>query len=344
MKNWQNMKGNLPVWQNRIKTMNTIKNVIRNYFNQKDYLEVYTPIVVAKSGMEPYLTPFKTQVYDVKKQKYNGYLITSPEYSMKKLLAGGLKKIYQITPCFRNNEDFGHSHNPEFEMLEWYKSPGDYRDIMKEMAELLQKISMKLFSKLEFEYQGKIIDLNKVEYITVAEAMKKYANVDLEVNWELSAIKKTVQDKGYDIGNLEEWDDYFFIIFLNEVEPKLGQGKLTFLYDYPCSMAALAKKKSNNEKYAERFEAYIAGLELANGFSELLDAVEQLKRFKEEQKLRQKLGKEKLEIDADLIKALSENISPTGGVALGLSRLQMLFLDLDDLNDVLLFPAKDLFS
>lgn len=341
MKNWEKIKDNPQLWKERIRKANQIIKIIREFFDSRDYLEVYTPLVVAHPGMEPYLNPFKTKLETVLGESRDAYLITSPEYSMKKLLAGGLEKIYQIVPCFRNGEDFGGRHNPEFQMIEWYQSPGDYMDIMKEMGELLQKISLELFGNFEFEYQNNKINLNEIEYITVAEAMLKYAVLDLEQNWDLASIKKTVEEKGYDISTLKEWDDYFFIIFLNEVEPQLGQGKLTFLYDYPKSMAALAKNK--DDKYAERFEAYVNGLELANGFSELLDGGEQLARLQEEQSLRAELGKDRIEIDNDFIKALNMEILPSGGVALGLSRLQMFFLDLSDLNDLLLFPARDLF-
>lgn len=344
MQNWEKIKSNKSEWIDRIKKSNLIVNIIREYFDNKDYLEVYTPIVVKHSGMEPYLDPFKTKLKTVAGENHDAFLITSPEYSMKKLLAGGLEAIYQITPCFRNVENLGGRHNPEFQMLEWYHINADYKFIMQEMGELLQKISLKLFGSLEFKYQNKKIDLNNIEYITVQEAMLKYAKVNIDEVWGIKEIEKIVLEKGYDVSELKEWDDYFFLIFLNEVEPKLGQGKLTFLYDYPVSMAALAKVKKDNPNYAERFEAYIDGLELANGFSELLDGDEQLLRLKEEQELRQKLGKEKIEIDKDFIKALNMEIPASGGVALGISRLQMLFLDLDDINDILLFPAKDLFS
>jgi len=343
MKNWEKIKLNKSEWVDRIKKSNLIINTIKEYFDNKNYLEVYTPIIVKHPGMEPYLDPFKTKLKTVIGENYDAFLITSPEYSMKKLLAGGLEAIYQITPCFRNVENLGGRHNPEFQMLEWYHVNADYMFIMQEMGELLQKISLKLFGKLEFEYQGQKIDLNNIEYITVQEAMLKYANVNIDEAWEIAEIQKIVLEKGYDISELKEWDDYFFLIFLNEVEPKLGQGKLTFLYDYPLSMAALAKINKNKPNYAERFEAYVNGLELANGFSELLDGEEQLLRLKEEEKLRQKLGKEKIEIDEDFVKALNMDIPASAGVALGISRLQILFLNLDDINDLLLFPAKDLF-
>ena len=122
MKNWEKIKENPSLWTERIRQANQIMKIIRDLFDSRDYLEVYTPLLVAHPGMEPYLNPFKTQLFDVRQQSYDAYLITSPEYSMKKLLAGGLSRIYQIVPCFRNGEDFGGRHNPEFQMIEWYQT------------------------------------------------------------------------------------------------------------------------------------------------------------------------------------------------------------------------------
>lgn len=337
------MKNNLAEQVKIIKTNNLINDTIREFFNKRDYLEVYTPILVAHPGMEPYLSPFETTAKNTQNQEFPAYLITSPEYSMKKLLAGGLSKIYQITPCFRNEENFGGRHNLEFLMLEWYQTNADYKVIMAEMAELLQNISQKLFNSLKFTYQNTEIDLSQVEYLSVQAAMQKYASVNIDECRELAQIKAIAAQKGYSLADNAPWDDYFFVIFLNEVEPFLGQNKLTFLYDYPKSMAALSKIKTNDPWYAERFEAYINGLELANGFSELLNADEQLARLQEEQELRVSLKKPAIAIDQDFIEALRAEIPPSGGVALGVSRLAMLFLDKKDINEVLLFPCKDLF-
>lgn len=343
MKNWQKIRQNPAEAIEIIKKTNQINDTIREFFNKREYLEVYTPILVAHPGMEPYLTPFETVAKNTQNQSFPAYLITSPEYSMKKLLAGGLSKIYQITPCFRNEENFGGRHNLEFLMLEWYQTNANYKTIMTEMAELLQSISQKLFNSLKFTYQNTEIDLSQVEYLSVKEAMLKFAQVDIDECRDLAEIQKITQKKGYKLDANAPWDDHFFAIFLNEVEPFLGQGKLTFLYDYPKSMAALAKIKNDNDWYAERFEAYINGLELANGFSELLNAEEQLARLEEEQAFRVSLGKTKIAIDQDFIEALRSEIPPSGGVALGVSRLAMLFLNKKDINEVLLFPCKDLF-
>jgi lysyl-tRNA synthetase class 2 len=343
MKNWQKIQQNPAEAVDTIRKSNQINDTIREFFNKRDYLEVYTPILVAHPGMEPYLTPFETMAKNTQNQEFPAYLITSPEYSMKKLLAGGLAKIYQITPCFRNEENFGGRHNLEFLMLEWYQTNADYKVIMAEMAELLQTISQKLFNSLKFTYQNTEIDLSQVEYLSIKEAMLKFAQVNIDECRELTEIQKITQEKGYKLDANAPWDDHFFAIFLNEVEPFLGQGKLTFLYNYPKSMAALAKIKADDSWYAERFEAYINGLELANGFSELLNADEQLARLEEEQDFRVSLGKTKIAIDQDFIEALRSEIPPSGGVALGVSRLAMLFLNKKDINEVLLFPCKDLF-
>jgi len=149
--------------------------------------------------------------------------------------------------------------------------------------------------------------------------------------------------KGYKLEKGMDKNDLFYLIFLNEIEPNLDKTKPVFLYDYPIYQGALAKKKKNKPFYVERFELFIGGMEIANAFSELLDYKEQLKRLKEEQKLRKKMKREFIEIDKDFIKALKSGIKPTGGIALGVDRLEMLLLNIKDINDLLMFPARDLF-
>lgn len=175
------------------------------------------------------------------------------------------------------------------------------------------------------------------------EAWERYAGVEKHADiCDREFVRELCQKRGYTVGADDSHDDLFFKIFLTEIEPRLGQGRPTILYDYPASMAALARLKKSDKKYAERFEVYIAGLEIANAFSELNNAKEQRKRFLQEQKLRKRLGKEIIPLDQDFLDALKK-MPPAAGIALGVDRLVMLLTDSAKIEDVLAFPASDIF-
>ena len=326
----------------RLQLRARIIQLIREFFVKDGFLEVETPILVPFAGQEPYLNPMRVRFFDEKNEGKEGYLITSPEYAHKKLLAVGFTKTFEITKAFRGGEHFGGLHNPEFTMIEWYRSHADYTSIMQDVEKLIQYVvsgmqarqhgkseirnpKFETNSKIEssndltIKYQNKSIDLfSPWERLSVAEAFKRYADTNLE----------EVPD-----------DDTFFKIFLTKIERKLGQTKPTILYGYPASMASLARVKDN---VAERFEVYIAGMELGNAFSELNDAVEQRQRFLEEQKLRKKLGKEIIPLDEDFLGAVG-HMPPSAGIAFGIDRLVMLLTDVKTIEEVLAFPAGELF-
>lgn len=341
MTNWQKIKnGGLDkeIFWKRAK----ILRAIRDFFWQKNFLEVETPELVALPGQEPYLEIFDTEARDDRGKKFSAALITSPEYAMKKLLAAGYENIFQITKAFRNNESFGGLHNPEFTMLEWYRQNASYVDIMRDTENLVLHVLKNLGLPEIIEYQGRKIDFRAPwERLTVAEAMKKYAGVeDLSYETLVSAAKA----KGYKVADSEPYDSVFFKIFLNEVENKFNPSRPVILYDYPAELGALAKRKDGNPALAERFEAYIGGLEIANAFGELLDAGEQRERFLEEQKIRAAAGKRAYQIDEDFMDALSSGIAPSGGIALGVDRLVMLLTNQKNIEDVIFFPAKEVFK
>jgi len=298
-----------------------IIDLIRAWFKQNNFLEVFTPQLVHLPSMEPNLTPFKTEVISFKGKKTPAYLIMSPEYAMKRLLVDGFENIFQITSSFRNCEDNSPLHNLEFKILEWYRPQADYMDIAKDTENLIYSINKKKY----LIYQNKKIDLTPPwEYLTCEQAFKKYANIDL---------KKIIKQKNY--------EDDFYKIFLTHIERKLGQKKPTFLIDYPLSMAALSKAK--NKYWAERFELYIAGVELANAFSELNDWREQYSRLKQEKLERKKLGKEDYAIDLEFINALKKGMPKAGGIALGVDRLIMLLMNKTSLENIILFPTNKMF-
>ncbi len=302
-----------------------IINEIRSFFLGRGFLEIDTPELVKYPGQEPYLDLFKTQFlgcYEGKKIEDDLYLISSPEYALKKYLVGGFEKIFQIGKAFRNKESFSERHNPEFTLLEWYRAYASYLDIMDDTEELV-KYLFKIFNRGNevLKYHGKEINMIvKWDRISVTDVFKKYAGVQMPEN---------DQEK-------------FFEIFLNQIEPQLGMEKPVIIFDYPISMAALSKTSEANPKFAERFEVYISGMELCNAFSELNDPIEQQKRLEEEKILRQKIGKDTYDIDPKFIAALQIGMPPAGGNALGVDRLIMLLLGENNIENILPIPYRDL--
>ncbi len=293
-------------------------------------MEVQTPSLVKCAGQEPYLTPMKVDFKDDKNKQYHGFLITSPEYSLKKLLAAGFDKIFELARVFRSNESFGGAHNPEFTMLEWYRTNSDYRQIMKDTENLVFFLNKKINNSKYLNYQRQKIDLTLPwPRLSVKQAFLKYAKINLDKKWRNLPV--------------DDWNTNFYSVFLNKIEPNLPKNRPVIIYDYPLPQASLAKRKNKNSFYAERFEVYIGGMELANAFSELTDPKEQRSRLVQEQILRRKMGKTAIPLDEDFIDALKSGILPTGGIALGVERLQMLLLDIKDINNLLPFPAHDLY-
>ncbi len=311
---------------------------VRNFFVKEHFLEVETPIMTPMPGMEPHLTPFETE-FKTPHQKQPLYLNTSPELQMKKLLGAGFGNIFNITKVFRNGEIGGKTHNPEFTMIEWYREKADYKEIMEDCENLICSLTDRLI------YQGQEIDLSLPwDRISTHELFLNYCKIDLLKNQTFEEFKFTAEKLGYDTNACEDWDDIFFKIFLNHIEPHLGKEKPIFVYDYPSTQAALAKKSSKNPFFAERFELYIAGIELCNAFSELTDANEQRERLLEEQKLRKKLGKTVFPIDEEFLASLESIHYESAGIALGLDRLFMVLLDKKSIEEVLLFPLSKMIN
>jgi lysyl-tRNA synthetase class 2 len=258
---------------------------------------------------------------------------------MKKLLGCGWEKIFQICRVFRDGE-IGNHHQIEFTMLEWYRAHADYRQIMEDCEGLIQYLAAEVMGKEKWFYGGEKVILSlPFERLSVSQAMRLYGGVDIEKNGDGPSLMEEARSKGYHFGRGGKYsfDEVFFKVFLERVEPRLGFPKPAILYDYPASMAALARLKPGNPGWAERFELYIAGLELANAFSELNDAEEQRRRFEEEQRHRAKLGKPVYPIDEELLESLSR-MPPSAGIALGVDRLAMIFCDAQNIQEVLAFP------
>ena len=284
---------------------------IRRFFFTRDYLEVETPCLIPAPPPEIHIDAVRAGA---------DYLHTSPEICMKRLLSAGFPKIFQISRCFRAGER-GTLHLPEFSLLEWYRAGIDYHALMDECTELLLSLSKDLKTGNRIRYQGREIDLNASwPKISVHDAFDRYAPMTLE-----TALKR----------------DCFDEIMVREIEPQLVSEGPIFLYDYPACFAALARLKPDNPALAERFEIYMGGLELANGFSELTDAGEQRDRFEKEYQKRQSLGKECYPMPEKFLISL-EHLPEAAGVAVGIDRLVMIFSDTDTIDDVVAFTPEEL--
>lgn len=313
-----------------------IVKLIRAWFDERGFVEVHTPRLVALPGQEPHLEPFSTEVVEPSGTKHSAALITSPEYAMKRLVAEGMDKVYDLGPCFRNNEPWDGTHDPEFLLLEWYRRDAGVNDLMDDAQEMVLHVAR------EFRAQPAALTRAWLR-LTVEQAFKQYLDVDLTpLLDDLDGLKKLAVSLDQKVSDEDSWDDVFFKIFLTHIEPKLGVEHPTFLYRYPASMAALARRCDDDSRYAERVELYIGKLELANGFAELADAKEQRARFDEEQQLRRKLGKKTWPLDERFLSALPK-MGNAAGIAFGVDRFVMLLTGAASINDIIPFPARERF-
>ncbi|NOH99148.1 elongation factor P--(R)-beta-lysine ligase [Vibrio sp. 99-70-13A1] len=296
---------------------------IREFFFERKVMEVDTPAMSHATVTDVHLHTFKTEFVG---PGYAGgqklFFMTSPEFHMKRLLASGSGCIYQICKSFRNEEN-GRYHNPEFTMLEWYRVGFNHHDLMDEMDVLLQQV-LKCDSAQRMTYQQAFIDVLGV--CPLEASMDELKQVAGPLG--LSDIADPEQDR----------DTLLQLLFSIGVEPKIGQVVPAFVFDFPASQAALAKINAHDSRVADRFEVYFKGIELANGFHELDNPQEQLKRFEEDNVKRLEMGLAAQPIDHHLIEALKAGLPECAGVALGIDRLIMLALGYDHIDDVTAFP------
>ena len=307
---------------------------IRRFFDEKGFVEVDTPLMVPQPGMEPHLEAFQT-TYEMRQF----YLHTSPEYAMKRLLVAGFERIYQICKVFRH-EPVGRMHTPEFTMLEWYRAYADYTDIMVDTEYLIAELATDLHGEPVVRTDQCAVDLTPPwERLTVREAMLRYAGITADLYLDTAAF---IRQAGHSTVDKDDPPDVaFFKVFLDRVEPHLGVQKPTILCDYPAPMAALAKRKSSAPDLAERFEVYIAGVELCNAFTELNDPDEQRQRLEEEAAQRVREGNSAYPVDECFLSALEYGMPPSGGIALGVDRLIMLLTGASSISEVMAFPMSD---
>lgn len=316
---------------------------IRKFFDEHSFIEVDTPLMVASPDTEPSIEPFQT-TWTALGRDHLAYLTPSPELLIKRLLTHQPGNVYQLSHVFRNLEASQGKHNPEFMMLEWYRAEADYLDIMKDTEDLIRAVAVACGKAGVITYQGSTVSLDgEWQRLSVTQAFERYANISRETLINESALIDEATRRGYQTEDTG-YDDAFYQIFLNEIEGKLGFTTPTFLYDYPVSQAALARRKTDEPHFAERFELYLAGVELANAFSELTQWHEQESRLQQQVRTRQTNGQAHWQYDHDFIDALKSGLPSTGGIALGVDRLIMILADSPDLLSVLPFPASSLFK
>lgn len=309
---------------------------IRRFFEESGFDEVETPILQVCPVIDTHIRAFATDLRGVDGAvERTMYLHTSPEFAMKKLMAAGVERLYQMGKVFRNAEG-SRRHSPEFTLLEWYRAEADYTDMMRDCEDLLRDVA-RACSVQQYRYRGLTCDpFQPFERLTVADAFARYAGVDLYACLDdLDLMRGAVVDQGLHMAEDDAWDDLFFRIMDAKIEPQLGMGCPTFLCDYPIAMASLSKPRDDDPRFAERFELYVCGVELANAFSELTDADEQLRRYHIEMDAKEALYGERYPLDEEFIEALRHGLPRSGGIALGVDRLVMLAAGVDDIEDVL---------
>lgn len=316
-------------WQPSAPVANLLKRAsimatIRRFFSDRGVLEVDTPSMSQATITDVHLVPFQTHfVGPGVAQGMTLYLMTSPEYHMKRLLAAGSGPIYQLCRSFRNEES-GRYHNPEFTMLEWYRPHYDMYRLMNEVDDLLQQV----------------LECESAETLSYQQAFIRHLDID-----PLSADKTQLREAAakLDLSNVadkeEDRDTLLQLLFAFGVEPHIGKERPAFVYHFPASQASLAQISTEDHRVAERFEVYYRGVELANGFHELTDADEQRLRFEQDNRKRAALGLPQQPLDEHLLAALAHGMPDSSGVALGVDRLIMLALSAERLSEVIAFSV-----
>jgi elongation factor P--(R)-beta-lysine ligase len=322
---------------------NAIKKNLRARFEGLGFTEVECGALAASPGNEAHLHAFATELISTGGERRTLYLHTSPEFAAKKLLAAGETRIFDFARVFRNREQTG-THSPEFTMLEWYRASETYESVIADCLDVV-RLAADTTGLKTFSHRGHDCDPRaQAQRLTVAEAFQFHAGVDLLQTLtrggegDRDAIAYAAKRAGFSVAENDTWADIFSKILVARVEPKLGIEQPTVLYEYPRCEAALARAAEHDLRVAERFELYVCGVELANGFGELIDPFEQRKRFELEMDEKERVYGERYPIDEDLLLALAQ-MPPSSGVALGFDRLVMLAAGARNLSDVIWTPV-----
>lgn len=308
-----------------------IISIIREYFVKNGFLEVETPMmqtIVGGATAKPFVSHHNTLDMSL-------FLRIAPELPLKRLLVGGFEKVFELNRNFRN-EGISTQHNPEFTMLEFYEAYAVFEDLMDRTEELFKDIAMKIYGKYEIPYGDNIINMSKWERISFFESIKKIGEVDPDIIHDKAKINLKLKENSVKMHSDEPLGKYQAKLFDLFVEPKLIQP--TFITHYPTDISPLARKNAENPLITDRFEMFIAGKEIANGFSELNDPRDQKMRFEEQVAMKELDEEIPPEVDYDYIRALEYGMPPAAGEGIGIDRLVMLFTNSLSIRDVILFP------
>ncbi len=336
------MSGSTPSWHPRrlearmpfLRRRAALTEGTRRFFASRGYTEVETPYAVTVPGEEVHLRAFATQREHPDGALEKLWLHTSPEFAMKRLLAGGSGPIFQFARVWRNGEGSA-LHAPEFTMLEWYRPRADLDSLIGETTDLLREVL-----PAEVSVRGVTTSLAHIERLTVAEAFDRYAGADVLAS--VGDAPALAAQAGTRTRENETWEDLFFRLLLERIEPNLGRTHPTFLTHWPASQAALARRDPADPRVAERFELFVCGIELANAFVELTDPVEQRARFVADRARRHALYGPDWDMDEDFLAALAAGMPPSAGIAVGFDRLAMIAAGADRIGQVLWLPPADL--
>ena len=332
--------GRLPLLRKRAH----LNRFVRQFFDERGFLEIEAPVLVPSPGTEVHLDAYTTDNGGTAQR----YLITSPEYQMKRLVAGGSERAYSLGKVFRRGER-GHHHNPEFTMLEWYAPGWSWSELADSVAALVAGAADALLGAPTLELPGRTIDLTPPwPRRSVRELFRNHANVVLDGDESVDALREKLAAFRLPApaSNAPSYDDLFFTVFLDVIEPALQTlSRPCIVYDWPRPLGALARTSPSDPRVVERFEAYVPSdsglLELCNGFGELIDPIEQRSRCEADRLVRAQKGLPDHPLDEKFLAALGE-MPETSGVALGMDRLAMLLLGARDISDVLPFAVEEL--
>jgi lysyl-tRNA synthetase class 2 len=321
-----------------------IAAALRAWFAAREFVEVETAVLQVSPGNETHLHAFATELISPGEERRPLYLRTSPEFACKKLLAAGETRIFDFARVFRNRER-GALHHPEFTMLEWYRANEPYETLMEDCAALMAEAARAAGAK-QFTFRDKTIDpYAAAERVTVAEAFERHAGIDLlatvaDGQGDRKKLAAAAAAAGVATAADDTWGDIFSRILAERVDPHLGVGRATLLYEYPLPLAALARPKPGSDKVAERFEFYACGVELGNAFGELTDVAEQRARFETAMAEKQRIHGERYPVDEDFLAALAV-MPQASGIALGFDRLVMLATGAQRIDQVIWTPVAE---
>ena len=310
-----------------------IVSAMRRSMEERQYMEVETPVLVsvaAGAAAQPFMTHHNALNRDL-------YLRIATELYLKRLIVGGLERVYEIGRVFRN-EGVDFYHNPEFTMMESYEAFADYNDIMSLVEDLVYSLAREVLGEATVEYDGQKIDFTPPwPKLSLRDEIKRHAGIDFLESSDIESLRTAMRAGGLDVGQQTSWGGLMDKLLSSVVEPRLIQP--TFLVDYPVEMSPLAKKKRDDPRLVERFEGFVAGMELCNAFTELNDPVDQRQRLEQQEALREKFQDEDMDrLDEDFLVAIEHGMPPTGGLGVGIDRLVMLFSGQRSIREVVLFP------